>query len=88
MAAASRNPAGPLQALAQPELMTIARTFPYPCARTFLHQITGAPTTWFRVVTTAAEASWEAAMIAKSSRPLDFIPQRTPAARKPPGSDM
>ena len=80
------RPPGPVQTLEFPALTTIARTVPYPRGNNPRVRRTGAPTTWFRVMTIAAVASESAAKIATSSLPPALIPHATPAAVNPAGS--
>src|SRR4051794_33153858 len=78
----SPNPAGPVHALAPPELSTTACRRPSATAR--WDQSTGAALTRF-VVNTAA-ATWSGPVLttsARSGRPLGFRPAVTPPARKP-----
>ena len=78
----SWNPAGPVQALAPPELSTTAST--RPSRTTCCVQTTGAALTRLPVNTPAA--AWAGPSLttsATSSRPLPFSPAATAAARKP-----
>src|SRR3954454_13055037 len=78
----SPNPAGPVHALAPPELSTTACR--RPSATACCDQSTGAALTRF-VVNTAA-ATWSGPVLttsARSGRPLGFRPAVTPPARKP-----
>src|SRR5262249_20287436 len=73
-------------ALAQPELATTARTAPGRAASTSRSSVTGAATTRLVVKTPAAEHGRSEAISVRSSRPLAFSPQVTPAERKPGAS--
>ncbi len=78
----SWKPAGPVQALAPPELRTTAST--RPSRTTCCDQTTGAALTRLPVNTAAAACSGPSLTTsATSSSPLDFSPAATPAARNP-----
>ena len=81
----SANPAGPVQALAPPELRTTARNRP-SSAHCAVHR-TGAALT--RLVVNTAAASWRGPSLttrATSAFPEDLRPAATPAARNPPAA--
>ena len=75
------RPWGPVQALALPELITTAYTL--GLLTCFLQMVTGAATILFVVKTAAAVVPAGQASSAKSGLPDFFIPQCTPAAKKP-----
>jgi hypothetical protein len=80
---ASAIPESPVQALAQPELTTIAWAFwPFKC---FFDRITGADLIKFEVKTPAATHGFSEHKIAKSSLSGLFILASTAPARKPCG---
>ncbi len=82
VARVSWKPAGPVQALAPPELRMTALTA--PSLRTCSLHTTGAAFTRFEVKTPAAERRGPLFTTrATSGLPLLFIPAATPAARKP-----
>lgn len=81
IATAFLRPAGPVQALALPELITTAYTL--GLLRCFLQMVIGAATILFVVKTAAAVAPFGHAKSARSNFPDFLIPQCTPAAQKP-----
>src|SRR3954453_10993114 len=74
-------PRSPVQALALPELMMMARARP-PATR-FSDSSTGAARTWFWVKTAAAGTSSSAQISARSGRGVFLMPTWMPAKRKP-----
>ena len=83
MRSASIRPWGPLQALALPLLMMMAR--PLRGSR-FMQRRTVAALTWLVVKVPAMTAGGSQAMRAMSGLPLFFRPTAAPAALKPRGS--
>ena len=80
---ASSRPAVPVQALAQPELVTTACAVPVcTCARL---TVTGAATTRLVVNTPAAAAGRSETSRARSALPLRFMPQALMPAANPFG---
>ena len=85
MACVSWKPAGPVQALAPPELSTTALTRP-PLTTWRVH-VTGAACTRLVVKTAAADRDGPSfRTTATSGWPDGFSPAVTPAARKPSGA--
>ena len=81
----SANPAGPVHALAPPELRTTARS--RPSATACRDHSTGAACTRLRVKTAAAASDGPSLTTSATSRPPDsFRPAATPAARNPPAA--
>src|ERR1700677_210609 len=82
---ASAMPSTPVQALAQPELMTTPKIFPLP--RCFIETLTGAALTRLVVKVAAASAGTSETTSAMSFSPAGLMPQATPAARNPCADD-
>ena len=83
---ASARPCGPVQALAQPLLVTTARARPPDAARCSCETSTGAAWAMFVVNTAAAAAGVSLTSSARSFLPLALMPQCSPAARNPAGA--
>ena len=84
---ASAMPCGPVQALAQPLLATMARARPPVAARCAFDTSTGAAWAWFG--REHRRPPWPACRTTSSARsglPLALMPQCRPAARKPRGA--
>src|SRR4051812_31248461 len=79
------SPSAPVQAFAQPLLMTTARARPAETCRFDRETSTGAACALLVVNTAAAAAALSAAITARS-RPDFLMPHDTPAARKPAGA--
>ena len=82
VASTAAGPAGPVQALALPELSTTTRASAEPASRSRDHT-TGAATTWLVVNTPAATVPGSPTTRARSGAPDALSPQWTPLAPNP-----
>src|SRR5205085_10054384 len=87
LASAVAWPSGPVQALAQPLLITTTRERPPDALSLAFETSTGAATALLVVNTAALDAGTSLTINARSRLPDFLIPQATPAARKPAGAE-